>query len=385
VRILFLNHDPSLYGATRSLVDLTLGLKRFGVDSKVLSPFEGPVGQLLQSQGVEHEVFPFQRTMAPCPNRVVLTRLRRAASNLRSLSGIRAAARKWNPDVVYTNSSVISVGWLLAKSIGRPHVWHLREMGDLDYGLCHDFGLTLFRLLLRTSSAVITNSKAVRDHVCPTGIRGRVNVIYNGIAPRARFEQLLEGRQPTNSEKPNFIMAGAVIPGKGQIDAIQALAIVRAHVPDANLTILGWGPDAYVAECRALCKHLGIGQAVEFLGHVSDPFPYYAKACAVLVCSKAEAFGRVTAEAMAAGCPVVGRASGGTLELIEDGKTGLLFSGGSDQLAQCMLTLVRSHDRAAEISKCAWASARDRFSIENYARAVFEVLTDVTAAYPNDT
>ena len=49
-------------------------------------------------------------------------------------------------------------------------------------------------------------------------------------------------------------------------------------MPDANLTILGWGPDAYVAECRALCKHLGIGQAVEFLGHVSDPFPYYAKA-----------------------------------------------------------------------------------------------------------
>ena len=67
----------------------------------------------------------------------------------------------------------------------------------------------------------------------------------------------------------------------------------------------------------------------------------------MLVCSKAEAFGRVTAEAMAAGCPVVGRASGGTLELMEQ-KTGLLFSGGFEQLAQCMLMLVRSHDGAAE-------------------------------------
>jgi len=375
VRVLFLNHHPSLYGATRSLVDLAVGLKRFGVESKVLSPLEGPVTSLLQPQGVEHEVIPFQWTMAPRPNSM-LSRLTRATSNLRSLSELKATARKWNPDIVYTNSSVVSVGWLLAKSIKRPHVWHLREMGDLDYGLCHDFGSTAFRLVLRTSSAVVANSRAVRDHVCPESIRDRVNVIYNGIAPRARFEQLLESRQRSTSEKPNFVMAGAVIPGKGQIEAIQALSIVRAHVPDASLTILGSSEDAYLKQCQALCAELGLDQAVKFLGQVSDPFPFYARACALLVCSKAEAFGRVTVEAMAAGCPVIGRASGGTLEVIEDGRTGLLFSGAFGQLAQCMLTIVRSPDRAAKMSTCAWISARDRFCIENYAGAVFEVLKD---------
>ena len=377
MRVLFLNHDPSLYGATRSLVDLTVGLKRFGVESKVLSPLEGPVASLLQSHGVEHEVIPFQRTMAPRPNRVI-GRLTRALSNLRSLSRLKETARKWNPDVVYTNSSVLSVGWLLAKSIKRPHVWHLREMGDLDYGLCHDFGLTAFRLLLRTSSALISNSRAVRDHVCPESIRDRVNVIYNGIAPRARFEQLLEARQRPTPEKPNFLMVGAVIPGKRIVDAIQAMSLVRPQLPNASLTILGWGQDAYLGQCRALCKQLGLDQAVEFIGEVSDPFPFYAKASALLVCSEAEAFGRVTAEAMAAGCPVIGRASGGTVELIEDGQTGLLFSGGPEQLAQCMLTVVRSQERAAEMSKCAWVRAQDQFCIEHCAQAVFNVITNVT-------
>lgn len=315
--------------------------------------------------------------MAPRPDRM-LGPLRRATSNLRSLSGLKAAARKWNPDVVYTNSSVVSVGWLLAKSIKRPHVWHLREMGDLDYGLYHDFGLTAFRLLLRTSNALVANSKAVRDYLCPASIRERVNVIYNGVAPRARFEQLLNVRQSSTSEKPNFLMVGAVIPGKRIMDAIHAMAVVRARLPIASLTILGCGQDAYLRQCRALCDQLGLSRAVTFLGEVSDPFPFYAKASALLVCSEAEAFGRVTAEAMAAGCPVIGRASGGTLELIEDGQTGLLFSGGFEQLAQCMLTVVRSHDRAAEMSKCAWISARDRFSIEHCARAIFQVITEVT-------
>ena len=50
------------------------------------------------------------------------------------------------------------------------------------------------------------------------------------------------------------------------------------------------------------------------------------KAIALLMCSKYEAFGRVTAEAMLNDCLVIGRNSGGTPELIEHGKTGFLFN-----------------------------------------------------------
>ena len=238
-------------GATRSLVDLTLGLKGFGVDSKVLSPFEGPVSSLLRSQGVEHEVIPFQRTMAPCPNRVVLTRLRRAASNLAIFGNkIRLVRSGYR-----LHELVGDFGGMAAREVrssacvaparnGRSRLWALSRL----------WFNSIPAAASNIERVIIANSNAVRDHVCPEGIRDRVNVIYNGIAPRDRFEHLLKARQPANSKRPNFIMAGAVIPGKGQIEAIQALAVVRAYVPDANLTILGWGPDAYVSECRTFAS-----------------------------------------------------------------------------------------------------------------------------------
>ena len=79
MRLLFLNHHPSLYGATRSLVDLVTGLKSFDVESKVVSPSDGPAVALLRSHGVEHEVVPFELSMTERPNRL-RGRVRRALS-----------------------------------------------------------------------------------------------------------------------------------------------------------------------------------------------------------------------------------------------------------------------------------------------------------------
>jgi glycosyltransferase involved in cell wall biosynthesis len=376
MRLLFLNHHPSLYGATRSLVDLVTGLRSFGVESKIVSPFDGPVVALARSHGVEHEVIPFEWSMASRPNRLG-GRVRRTLSNVRSFSRLSRAAHQWKPDVVYTNSSVLSVGRLLAKRMGLPHVWHIREMGRPDFDLYHDYGLAVFRMLLRTSSALVANSKAVRDHVCPSDIRERVHVIYNGIAPRKRFDELLCARKMSPPDGPNFLMVGAVIPAKGQTEAIQALALVRKQAPGATLRILGGGDETYVARIQTLCNQLGLAGHVELLGEARDPFPYYAKACALLVCSTAEAMGRVTVEAMASGCPVIGRACGATPELIDDGQTGLLYQGGPDALAHSMMTLINSPEEGMRLATQAWPLARERFSIEAYSRAVFDVLSRV--------
>ena len=42
--------------------------------------------------------------------------------------------------------------------------------------------------------------------------------------------------------------------------------------------------------------------------------------------SEFEALGRVTAEAMFYGCPVIAHATGGTLDLVKDGETGYLYN-----------------------------------------------------------
>ena len=83
----------------------------------------------------------------------------------------------------------------------------------------------------------------------------------------------------------------------------------------------------------------------------------------MLVCSKYEAFGRVTVEAMMAGCLVIGANSGGTIELIEDGSTGVLFeSGDYVDLVNKMIYVIENKNNAKKIAKNGRNVALQRFT-----------------------
>lgn len=384
MKVLFLNHHSSLYGATRSLLNLTEGLASLGVECRVLSPSFGPATEAFQRAGVPHDVVGFEWSMGP-RHEGAMPRLRRTVRNLRSLGPLRRVAARFQPEVVYSNSSVISVGRVLAVLLRRPHVWHLREMGDADYGLLPDGGPSAFRWLLSTSQALVANSGAVRDHVCGPRLGRRVRVIYNGIARRAQFDHRLANRLPDSDRGARFLCVGVIHPGKGQLTAIQALGAVVREVPDAELHLVGGhGDPRYVAQCEAAARALGIAGKVHFVGRVEDPEVHYASARALLMCSEAEAMGRVTVEAMAGGCLVIGRAAGGTLELVEHGRTGLLFDGGAEALAEQILFAMRHPGPCREIVREAHREARDRFCLETYAGSVFEVLRSVVRS-PNPT
>lgn len=69
------------------------------------------------------------------------------------------------------------------------------------------------------------------------------------------------------------------------------------------------------------------GPTVEFLGEISNEQRYQlmSEAKAFIFCSDNEDFGIIPVEAMSAGCPVIGYKSGGVVETVIDGKTGILF------------------------------------------------------------
>jgi len=95
-----------------------------------------------------------------------------------------------------------------------------------------------------------------------------------------------------------------------------------------------------------------------------------------------EAMGRVTAEAMACYRPVIGYDSGGTSELIDHGRTGLLYRGGEDALADCMIRYATSPEEARQHGEAAWEIAKARHSTEAYAAAIHSVLNTNTETFP---
>jgi glycosyltransferase involved in cell wall biosynthesis len=109
---------------------------------------------------------------------------------------------------------------------------------------------------------------------------------------------------------------------------------------------------------------------VQFLGHREDVPRLLAEADVFVLPSRSEAFPNCAIEAMAAGLPVVASATGGLLDLIEHGHTGLLFEPGNPEaLAAALRHLFTDRGTAAGIGQRAQTQVRQRYSFERMVRS----------------
>ena len=381
LRVIFISHYPELYGANRSLLNLIDGLGAYGVQAAVVCPGAGPITEELTRRGVPFWIYPVKWWFSAPQPRHRLNGLLRFLATRRSLPALKKLVSPWRPDLIYTNSSVTPVGALLARSLGKPHVWHIREFGLQDYGLQKDVGEAFFRFWLNRAAGVIAISKAVREEVL-RGVRSRVHVIYNGVTSATALQRLAKDEVGETPKNGNFVFAivGLIHPSKGQKEAIEAIALVHRNHRRVELRIAGTGDDAFVKQLRVLASDLGIAPQIRFLGFVDDIFPVYRAADAVLMCSRFEAMGRVTAEAMAAGKPVIGHNSAGTGEIVDHGSTGLLYERAPDDLAACMRRLIEDPEFTLALGRNARKKAREEFTVEAYAAKVFKVLQSIAGS-----
>ena len=84
-----------------------------------------------------------------------------------------------------------------------------------------------------------------------------------------------------------------------------------------------------------------------------------------------EAFGIVAAEMLASGIVLVSSGVGGSGELIDDGRTGILFQAGdSKDLARCLKRLVQKPTKIIEIGKAGQQEAEEKFSVMEASKAL---------------
>lgn len=171
---------------------------------------------------------------------------------------------------------------------------------------------------------------------------------------------------------------GSLQPPKGQDEAIMALAKLIHRGINIELSIVGTGNKKFHRYLTELVKYYGIEKQIIFHGYVDNPLPLIHSVDIVLVCSRFEAFGRVTVEAMLAGKPVVGTNSGGTKELIKNGDTGLLYQpGNKDDLSEKIEYLYNNPIVRRRIGSAAQTWARERFNRERYSKEVFGLLHEI--------
>jgi len=357
-------------------MSLLEGLQEYPIQPFVVVPREGGLANALLAQNIPYKMVPVVYWMIDKP----LSRGQRKKHLqvlFQSVKAIQRIIQEWEIDLVYTNTSVTPVGRLAAWRERIPHIWHIREFGDLDYSLKFIFPKFLSYKFIQSSQAVICHAKVIRDHHFRTEAK-RVHLVYNGSVTRHQFDVLLEKKSDARGHSGFvFSILSSITPKKGQETAIQAVSKIHQRGIPVKLVIAGDGKTAYVDHCMQLVDILGLSKVVEFKGFVDDPYELYLGSDCVLICSEHEAFSRTALEAMATGLPVIGKNSGGTPEIIEHEKTGLLYNS-FDQLVAVMLRVVQNPDWGRQLGLNGWQSAKERFNIENYAAKVYQVIQSVS-------
>lgn len=369
-------------GAERANLELIDALRNRGVECFAILPHYGPVIKELERRNVPFKVFPYRWWMvgegSPLWNRVY-----RMTLSLAMTPQVARQLKIWNPDVVVTNTITVCVGAFAAKILKVPHIWYIHEFGYEDHKLIYILGSKIsLQLMNRLSTVCIACSHAVAEKYRSFISDEKMKIVYCSVSFWNQIEaspSLTELQKDFDREADiRCAIVGTLQEGKGQEDAIRAIAeLVRKGIK-AHLYIVGEGNPKYKQYLSDLINKDDIKTSVTFLGYISDAIQVMQHVDVVLMCSRMEAFGRVTVEAMKAGKPVIGARSGGTTELIRENFNGLLYTPGNyKELAEKILHLHRHPNLAKKMGENGQRWATEYFTEERYGEEVLTILRQI--------
>ncbi|NHZ91365.1 glycosyltransferase, exosortase A system-associated [Massilia sp. CCM 8733] len=271
------------------------------------------------------------------------------------------------PDVLHAHSPALNAVAALrvGRRLGIPVVYEIRafwEDAAVDHGTSREWGLryrmtrALETYALKRVDAATTICEGLRAEIVGRGIpAGKITVIPNAVdvadfsVDGARDEALALRLHLIGKSVLGFI--GSFYAYEGLDVLLRALPSMLAANPDIRVLLVGGGPQD--AALKALAQELKVADQVIFTGRVPhDQVQRYYNLVDVLVYPRLKM--RLTdlvtplkpLEAMAQGRLLAASDVGGHRELIDDGRTGVLFAASDPAaLARKVLDLLGAPER----------------------------------------
>ncbi|HZN03345.1 MAG TPA: glycosyltransferase [Candidatus Polarisedimenticolia bacterium] len=364
-KALLVTQDLQRAGAQRQCVELALGLLRAGWKVEVAClEAGGALAAELQAAGVPIHQMP-----------------RRWRWDLSPAFGLAGLVARLDPDVVQTFLFLPNFYGRAARLLRRPRllVSSLRSTG------IEGWPRYLAEVVLAPlCDRILANSEAGRNDLVARGVAPRrVVVVRNGMRLE-RFDAALAGATTPAGCGARLGMVAQMERRKDHIGLVEALARVRARVPEARLVLAGDGSLRQAVEERV--ARLGLSDSVELPGIVERPETLYA-ALAIYVQASAAEEGTSNSilEAMACGRPVIATDIGGNREVVEDGTTGLVVPPRDpDALARAILSLLADPGRLEAMGEAGQRAVRTRFSLDTMIRETLAAYRGVPGRAPDE-
>lgn len=369
-RILLVSHSQKLGGAEKCLIELAAGLAKAGWEVYVVVPSRGENFASFAAIAREVIISPYAWWVHGREGWKKTRLLRKTLSQLRSASRLAGIIKRVQPAAVLSNTVTIPAAAIAARWCKVRHFWFIHELATEDHQLYFDYGLQRScRIIARYSEKVFVNSAFVRQKFQQFIPEDQLAIVSYGVEEPV----LATGQQPSG-HRPNLYMIGQISRAKGQLDAIQAHQQLLSKGMPSALHIIGQKSDrVYFEEITHYIREHQI-PGIHFIDHCTQPFALIKDNAVGLVCSRNEAFGRITIEYMMAGVPVVGADAGNTPSLIDDGHNGLLYDPGNASMLAEKIALLITGQIVEKLTAQARSYAQQHFNAAQYSNTVLSFI-----------
>ena len=378
--ILLVGHSGDMYGASRSLIKLVRILEQ-NYTVHVILPEIGVLFNnlttIIPSERIliNKDLYIFTRKSFKI--KYLISTLFRFLRNLISLIKI---IRKYNIEVVHTNSGVVPAPALAAKLSGKKHIWHIREW----FGDFKKFWPLYSAYITGLSNQVVCVSKTMAEQ-----FKNPKNIlaIYNGFEiPKVQTKATITDDLQNKLNNADLILGCTSrirLIRKGQEYLIEAIGILTKKTgKNIQAVLIGDYVPGYESQkeyIHSLISKYALEDRIHFLGHLKDPLPYYRLFDVfVLPSGEPEPLGGVIMEAMSMGLPVIGSNAGGTTEQIADGWNGYLFENqNAADLAQKLELFLDEKDKLKLFGSRSIQRIAENFSLEIHEGKVLRLYDEM--------
>ncbi len=310
MRVLYIAHSSEIEGSGIALLNILKGVRNEGVEPFVILPREGPFLSYLDREGIRYCILKFltsdYSTNTSLP-KILYLFFAHFIINITAFLRIFLICKRRNIDIIHTNTGIVHLGFWVSLLLNKPHVWHLREYQLKDFNMRPYCGFGIFKKLLSQKNnkcIAITQGVFEEFKLDPQ----KDSVIYDGVASNA-YTSIFQNKNDY------FLFVGSLSENKGVLDLLNEYSSIANSV-DTEMWLVGRD----VIDVAKLIKERKLDDKVKYLGVRKDVYELMSKARALIVPSKFEGFGFITAEAMLNHCLVIGRNTAGTKEQFDNGR-----------------------------------------------------------------
>lgn len=344
-KILYVNHVGLISGAERVLQNLLTRLDRTEFEPIIAVPESGRLFTELTNQGMK--VYPIQTPLLIRTNNPFKL-FRYFFGLLKVTKSLKAIIIQENIRLIHANSfSAHLYSILAAKLTHKPLIWHMHDIITPRW-----FNKYFIWFAGKMADKIIAVSNAVRDSLINLGVSAdKIQTVYNGMNCELPIPSAADGHKIRNKFFiPNdtilITMVGAITPWKGQHILLQAVAKLATSTPSVYYLLVGDilldSDKVYQQNLNNIVKQYQLESQVVFTGFRPDVLKIMAASDIIVHSSvKPDPLPTVILEAMTLKKPVVAARIGGVPEIVESGKTGILYAPGNiEELAAAIQQLI---------------------------------------------